>query len=59
MINDIALLLLPIILIAGGYYIKIARDREPYATRNSWKWITLIGFISLVIQITRLITKYT
>lgn len=59
MINDFSTLLIPLFLIAGGYYIKIAKDREPYAGPNMWKWLIIIGSILFVVKLILLILNYS
>lgn len=57
MINDIATLLVPVILISAGYYIKIAKEKEPYATPSMWKWLIGIGVFSLIVDIILLLIR--
>lgn len=59
MINEIGSMLVPVFLIVAGYYIKIAKDREPYATPGLWKTAIILGSVLLAIRIIMLIIKYT
>lgn len=50
-------LLISVVLISIGLYLKIAKDKEPYSTKNTWKIIVAIGIIGLIISIVRFFTK--
>jgi len=46
-------LLISLVLIGGGFYIKIAKHKEPYAGKNLWKitiGIGIIGFLFSLIK---------
>ncbi len=36
-------LLSALAMIGGGYYLKIAKDKEPHATKNLWKILIIVG----------------
>lgn len=55
MLKELTSLLFAIFLMAGAYYIKIARDKEPYVTKNTWKWIMAVGIVSFVVSLIRLV----
>lgn len=56
--NEIFRLLLPLAIIAGGYYVKKNAERESHATANTWKWLVIIGSILFVVRLVLLIIKY-
>jgi hypothetical protein len=55
--GDVFSLMLPLFLVAGGYYIKINKEREPFAGPNTWKWMAGIGIVSFIIKLIDLILK--
>lgn len=59
MFEDIASLLVPLGLIAGGYYIKLAKDREPHAGPDTWKWLIILGSVLFIIKLITFILKYS
>lgn len=57
--NDIIKLLIPLILIFGGLYVKKNPDKEPYASKNTWKILVIIGLLFFVFRIIILLTQKT
>lgn len=58
--NLIALIkesLFTILLIGGGFYIKVAKDKEPHASKNLWKIIITIGIIGFVLSLIKYFNK--
>ncbi|MES2577916.1 MAG: hypothetical protein V4589_09915 [Bacteroidota bacterium] len=49
--SELLKLLLPLGLIAGGFYLKVAKDKEPYASKNLWKILIIIGAISFILKL--------
>lgn len=49
--NEYFKLLIPIALIFGGIYLKIAKSKEPNASKNLWIILIVLGIISLIIRI--------
>lgn len=47
--------LFALMLIAGGYYIKIAKDKEPHASKNLWKILIIVGILGFIVSL----IKYT
>jgi hypothetical protein len=48
--NDIIKLLIPLILIFGGLYVKKNPDKEPFASKNTWKILIIIGLLLFVFR---------
>jgi hypothetical protein len=57
--NDIIKILIPLILIFGGLYVKKNPDKEPFASKNTWKILVIIGLLLFVLRIFILLTKNT
>jgi hypothetical protein len=55
--SDIFSLILPLLLVAGGYYIKVNKKREPFAGPNTWKWMVSIGIVGFIIKLIAFILK--
>ena len=53
--NNIISLLIPLAIIAGGFYVKNNADKEPYATPTTWKRLVIAGSIFFVIRVIFLI----
>ena len=56
--NEIITLLLPLGLIIGGYYVKNNPDKEPFASKNTWKKFVVIGSVLFVLQLAFFIIKH-
>lgn len=56
--NEIISLLLPLGLIIGGFYVKNNPDKEPFASKNTWKWFVVIGSVSFVLRLVFMIVEY-
>lgn len=52
--NEYLKLLIPIALILGGIYLKIAKNKETNAPKNLWLIITILGVIYLIVKIINL-----
>ncbi len=50
-------LLSTLALIGGGFYLKVAKDKEPYASKTSWKTIIVVGIIGFILSLVRYLTK--
>lgn len=55
--NILISLLLPLGIIAGGFYVKNNAENEPYTTPTTWKKLVIGGSIFFVIQVIYLITR--
>ena len=44
-------------LIGVGYYIKIAKDKEPHATKNLWKILFIVGIAGFIISLLIYLSK--
>ncbi|WP_423148973.1 hypothetical protein [Rubrolithibacter danxiaensis] len=40
-------------LILGGFYLKVAKDKEPLASKNMWKIVIIIGVIGFILSVGR------
>ena len=50
-------LLLALALIAGGYYLKVAKDKEPHASKNLWKIVIIVGILGIIVSLVKYIIK--
>lgn len=57
--SEILTLLLPLGLIFGGFYVKNNPEKEPFASKNTWKRFVAIGCVWFVVKLIMLIIKYT
>jgi hypothetical protein len=57
--NEIITLLIPLGLILGGIYVKKNPDKEPFASKNTWKRFVIIGSILFVLRLIFLIIDIT
>ena len=53
--NNIISLLIPLAIIAGGFYVKNNAENEPYAKPTTWKKLVIAGSILFVIRVIFLI----
>lgn len=51
MYTELLKLLLPLGLMAGGFYLKAAKTRETNAPKNLWKILIIVGTISFFIKL--------
>jgi len=49
--TEILKLLIPLGLIAGGFYLKTAKDKEPNASKNLWKILIIVGTIGFILKL--------
>ncbi|UKT64495.1 hypothetical protein [Pedobacter mucosus] len=50
-------LLFALALVGGGYYIKIAKAKEPHATKSLWKIIMIIGILGFIVSLAKYFIK--
>lgn len=55
--TDLLKLLLPLGLIAGGIYLKSAKDKEPNASKNLWKILIIVGTIGFILKLVIYLNK--
>ena len=55
--SDIITLLIPLGLIIGGFYVKNNPEKEPFASKNTWKIFVIIGSILFVFRLILLLTQ--
>lgn len=55
--TDLLKLLLPLGLIAGGFYLKAAKDKEPHASKNMWKILIIVGMIGFILKLVIYLNK--
>jgi len=46
-------LLSAILFIGLGYYLKIAKNKEPYGYKNLWKILIALGIIGFIISLVK------
>ena len=56
--NDILSLLIPLSLTFGEVYVKNNPEKEPFATRSTWKIVVIIGCVLFSLRLIMLIMKY-
>ena len=49
--TEILKLLIPLGLIAGGFYLKTAKDKESNASKNLWKILIIVGAIGFILKL--------
>lgn len=44
-------------LIGGGIYLKVAKEKEPYASKTLWKTVILVGILGLTLSVILFLVK--